>query len=67
MVLVFMVVMIWTIVFALDRFTQDRDQDFKLIITERWSLPSMMPLPHGDYLNPESSKFILKDVKDISG
>jgi putative ABC transport system permease protein len=67
MVLVFMVTMIWTIVFSLTRFTQERDQDFKLIITERWSLPSMMPLTHANYLNPESSNCILKDMKDSHG
>jgi putative ABC transport system permease protein len=67
MVLVFMVTMIWTIVFSLDRFTQDRDQDFKLIITERWSLPSMMPLTHADYLNPAKSACILNDIKDARG
>jgi putative ABC transport system permease protein len=62
MALVFMVTMIWTIVFALARFTQERDENFKLIITERWSQPTMMPLTHASYLNPESSNCILKSL-----
>jgi putative ABC transport system permease protein len=67
MVLVFMVTMIWTITFSLELFTRDREQNVKLIITERWSLPSMMPLTHGTYLDPTSSNFILKDIKDDKG
>jgi putative ABC transport system permease protein len=67
MVLVFMVTMIWTILFSLERFTRDREKNFRLIITERWSLPSMMPPTHADYLNPESPKFILGDVTDSEG
>jgi putative ABC transport system permease protein len=64
---VFIVIMIWTVVFSLAQFTRDRETNFKLIITERWSLPSMMPLTHADYLNPKSPKFILGDIKDAQG
>ena len=64
MVLVFMVTMTWTIVFSLERFTQERDTNFKLIISEKWSLPSMMRPKFADYLNPNNSAFIL-DKKDV--
>jgi putative ABC transport system permease protein len=67
MALVFIVTMTWTVIFALVSFTRERDENFKLIITERWSLPSMMPLSHAGYLNPESSNCILKDMKTSDG
>lgn len=54
MVLVLMVTLIWTIVYFLDQMTREKARDFKLIITERWQLPSQMPLTHARYLNPES-------------
>ena len=64
LVLVLIVTMIWTVVYFLDTVTRERSRDFKLIVTERWQLPSQMPMGHADYLNPESSKFIL-DPKDV--
>src|SRR5437870_9282335 len=47
MVLVFMVSLIWTVVFTLDRMTTEKSKDLKLIVTERWKIPSMMPSTHG--------------------
>ncbi|MBI3410313.1 MAG: ABC transporter permease [Planctomycetes bacterium] len=64
MALVLIVTMIWTVVYFLDTVTREKAQDFKLIVTERWQLPSQMPMGHADYLNPESPKFIL-DKKDV--
>jgi putative ABC transport system permease protein len=64
MVLVFMVTLIWTVVYFLDQITREKSRDFKIIVTERWQLPSQMPLTHADYLNPESPKFIL-DPGDV--
>ncbi len=58
MVLVMMVTLIWTVVYFLDKTTTEKAADFKLIVTERWQLPSQMPLTHADYLNPESPKFL---------
>src|SRR5688572_12873960 len=54
MVLVFMVTMIWTVIYFLDQVTREKSRDFKLIVTERWQLPSQMPLTHAQYLDPES-------------
>jgi putative ABC transport system permease protein len=64
MVLVFMVTLIWTVVYFIDRVTTEKARDLKLIVTERWQLPSQLPPTHADYLNPESAKFIL-DRNDV--
>jgi putative ABC transport system permease protein len=62
--LVFMVTLIITVVFFLAEVTREKEADFKLIVTERWQLPSQMPMTYADYLNPQSSKFIL-DRRDV--
>jgi len=41
-VLVFMVIMIWTVLNFIEGQTTEKSQDFKLVITERWQLPSRM-------------------------
>jgi putative ABC transport system permease protein len=56
MVLVIMVTLIWTVIYFLDQTMQERSADFKLIVMERWKVPSQMPPTHADYLNPGSSK-----------
>lgn len=61
MVLVFMVTLIWTVVYFLDQATKEKAKDLKLIVTERWQLPSQMPGTHANYLNPDRSECIIKD------
>src|SRR5438552_9394267 len=58
-VLVLMVTLIWTVVHALDAMTAEKAKDMKLIVAERWKNPSMMPLTHAHYLNPNKPQFIL--------
>ncbi len=58
MVLVFMITLIWTVLFGLDQITREKAKDLKLIITERWSVPSQLPMTHADYLNPSSPKLL---------
>jgi putative ABC transport system permease protein len=58
MALVFMVTLIWTVVSFLDSATEEKSQEIKLIVTERWQLPSQYPLSHAQYLDPTSSAFI---------
>jgi putative ABC transport system permease protein len=58
-VLVFMITLIWTMVYRLALLTEEKSKDFKLIVTEKWQLPSQMPATHADYLDPASSKCIL--------
>src|SRR5438128_7382928 len=64
MVLVMMVTLIWTVIFFLDQTMQEKSADFKLIVMERWKVPSQMPITHADYLNPESPK-CLPELKEL--
>jgi putative ABC transport system permease protein len=64
MVLVFMVSLIWTVVFTLDQVTTEKSKDLKLVVTERWKVPSMMPPTHGHYLNPSKPQF-LSELKPL--
>jgi putative ABC transport system permease protein len=57
-VLVAMVTLIWTVVYFLDQATRDRAKNFKIIVTERWQLPSQMPQTHANYLDPDHSNFL---------
>ncbi|MBM4072486.1 MAG: ABC transporter permease [Planctomycetes bacterium] len=59
LVLVLMATLILTVVVTLDRFTTEKARDFKLVVTERWQLPSQMPLTHAHYLDPSSPSFML--------
>src|SRR3712207_5265288 len=42
-VLVLVFTMIWTVLYFLDLVTAEKSQDFKVIVTERWQIPSQMP------------------------
>jgi putative ABC transport system permease protein len=57
-VLVFMVTMIWTILYFMDLIQRERTKDLKLIISERWQLPSMLPMTHANYLDPTHPQFL---------
>ena len=48
LVLVMMFTLIWTIVVFLDQATAEQAKNLKLIITERWQVPSMMPPTHSN-------------------
>jgi putative ABC transport system permease protein len=50
-VLVMGVTLIWSVVVFLDQVTVERSKDLKAIVTERWQIPSQMPLT---YLEPLS-------------
>src|SRR5947208_3120411 len=64
MVLVLMVTGIATVLVGLERFTEEKAKDLKLILTDRYQVPSMMPLSYAGYLDPSSSGCIL-DRKDV--
>jgi putative ABC transport system permease protein len=64
MVLVIMVTLIWTVIYFLDQTMTEKSADFKLIVMERWKVPSQMPVTHADYLNPESPK-CLEELKEL--
>src|SRR5258705_11189 len=47
-VFVLMGTIIWTVVNFLDRITTQKARDFKMLVTERYQVPSMMPLTHAN-------------------
>ncbi|MBI1917089.1 MAG: ABC transporter permease [Planctomycetes bacterium] len=49
-VLVFIITLIWSILWFLDLVTTEKAKDFKAIVTERWQLPSQMPVSYGNSL-----------------
>ncbi|MER3439877.1 MAG: ABC transporter permease [Gemmataceae bacterium] len=51
MVLVFVVILVWSILYFLDVVTQERAKDLKAIVTERWQIPSQMPFSYADSLS----------------
>jgi putative ABC transport system permease protein len=50
MVLVFVLSLIWSVLSFLADLTSEKNQNFKLIITERWQIPSQMPYRYADIL-----------------
>jgi putative ABC transport system permease protein len=51
MVLVFVVTMIWTVVYFLDDLTKQKTNNLQAIVTEKWQIPSQMPM---SYVGPLS-------------
>ncbi|MFO0968138.1 MAG: FtsX-like permease family protein [Gemmataceae bacterium] len=51
-VLVFMIIMIWTVLNFIEGQTTDKSADFKVIITERWQIPSRMPPSYANLFSP---------------
>src|SRR5215210_3902520 len=45
-VLVFVVTLVWTILWFLDLVTSEKSKDLKAIVTERWQVPSQMPVSY---------------------
>jgi putative ABC transport system permease protein len=46
MVLVFVVTMIWTVVYFLDDLTKTKTENLQAIVTEKWQIPSQMPMSY---------------------
>ncbi len=46
LLLVFVITLIWSVLWLLDLVTTERSSDFKCIVTERWQIPSQMPLSY---------------------
>jgi putative ABC transport system permease protein len=47
-VLVFIVTLIWSVLYGLYRNTTEKSGEQKLIVTERWQMPSQMPFHYAD-------------------
>src|SRR5262249_18359744 len=54
MVLVFMITMIWTVITSLNKATEQQAENFKIIITEEWQIPSQMPYKYAIDLDPKN-------------
>jgi len=58
MVLALVVTLVWSILVPLDAFVTEKTTDFKVVVTERWKIPSQMPyayaasLEEGGYSQP---------------
>lgn len=61
-VLVMVVTLIWSVLSFLDMVTAERSQDLKAIVTERWQLPSQMPMAYRQSL-VEGARTRPDDVK----
>src|SRR5207244_7619416 len=51
MVLVFVVTMMWTVVYFLNDLTEKKTENLQAIITEKWQLPSQMPMSYAQPLS----------------
>jgi putative ABC transport system permease protein len=51
MVLVFVVTVVWSILFTLSLLTTEKSQNFRAMVTERWSIPSRMPYAYATSLS----------------
>jgi putative ABC transport system permease protein len=49
-VLVCVVTMVWSILSLLDYLTTEKSENFRAMVTERWSIPSRMPMSYADSL-----------------
>lgn len=63
-VLVFVVDLIWSVLWFLDIVTAEKASDFKVIITERWQIPSQMPFSYAASL-AEGAAAKPSDVRPI--
>jgi putative ABC transport system permease protein len=55
-VLVFVVTLVWSVLAFLDAVTAEKAKDFKAIVTERWQIPSQMPITYLDPLSRGAAK-----------
>ena len=56
MVLVFVVTMVWSILWLLDLVTSEKSQNFQVMVTERWSIPSRLPYTYAEPLSRGAAK-----------
>jgi len=56
MVLVVVVILVWSILWYLDQQTREKTSNLKAIVTERWQMPSRMPLAYVPELRAGSAR-----------
>ncbi|MFN0195400.1 MAG: ABC transporter permease [Planctomycetaceae bacterium] len=55
-VLVFVITLVWSILSFLDQATSEKNDNFKIIVTERWQIPSQMPFAYADSLSEGAAR-----------
>jgi putative ABC transport system permease protein len=50
MLLVLVVTLVWSVLWLIDRVTTEKKENLKAIVTERWSVPSRMPISYAHAL-----------------
>ncbi len=63
-VLVFVITQIWSVLWFLNLVTEEKSNDFKAIVTERWQLPSQMPFSYAGSLS-EGAAAHPEDVRPV--
>ncbi len=56
MALVLVVTMVWSVLYFLEAATSEKSANLKLIVTERWQLPSQMPMSYASALETGAAK-----------
>ena len=56
MVLVFVVTLVWSILTFLQQATEEKSQNLKAIVTERWSIPSRLPFAYAATLSEGAAR-----------
>jgi putative ABC transport system permease protein len=55
-VLVFVVTLVWSVLDFLNKATQEKSQNMKMIVTERWQIPSQMPFSYASTLSEGAAR-----------
>lgn len=55
-VLVFVVTLVWSMLYFLDNATREKNSNFKIIVTERWQIPSQMPFAYAASLSEGAAR-----------
>jgi putative ABC transport system permease protein len=56
MVLVFVVTLVWSVLSFLDEVTREKSGNLKAIVTERWQIPSQMPMAYANTLTEAAAR-----------
>ncbi len=56
MVLVLVITLIWSVLHFLDNAMAEKANNFKVIVTERWQIPSRMPFAYADSLSDAAAR-----------
>lgn len=56
MLLVLVVTLVWSVLNNLSQATEEKESDFKAIITERWQVPSQMPFSYAEGLSQGAAR-----------